>query len=161
MPDPAEPSFVIEIPGGQRFGPAPLTVIQQWARERRVPPHAVVTQDPGGEPRRAADHPALAHILATPQTFASDLNADGPRVVPVRNPAALTAYYLGIVALLPLVGLVVGPVAIGLGVTGLRKRRQNPRVHGSVHARVGIVLGIVGILIGLLALAGLVFGAVL
>ncbi|TVQ63979.1 MAG: DUF4339 domain-containing protein [Phycisphaerales bacterium] len=62
-------------------------------------------------------------------------------VIPYKNPPALIAYYLGIVALLPALGLLFGIIAFTLGIIGLRKRRANPLVKGSIHAWIGIVLG--------------------
>ncbi len=62
-------------------------------------------------------------------------------LIPYKNPHALIAYYLGIAALLPVVGLPIGIASIILGIIGLRKRRENPVIKGSVHAIIGIVFG--------------------
>ena len=62
-------------------------------------------------------------------------------VIPYKNPKALIAYYLGILSGLPLIGLLVGPVAFVLGVLGLKDRKRNPAIKGSVHAWIGIGCG--------------------
>ncbi len=62
-------------------------------------------------------------------------------LIPYKNPMALTAYYLGILSLLPCVGLLFGIPAFILGIMGLIKRSQNPVIKGSVHAWIGIILG--------------------
>ncbi len=63
------------------------------------------------------------------------------KVIPYKNAAALTAYYLGVFSLIPCVGLILGIAALGLGVMGLKVAKRNPQAHGTVHAWVGIVLG--------------------
>lgn len=63
------------------------------------------------------------------------------RMVPTRNPRALTAYYLGIFSLVPLFGALLGPAALILGTLGLRAVPGTPGQVGKVHAWIGIVLG--------------------
>ena len=62
-------------------------------------------------------------------------------VIPYKNPAALIAYYCGIFSILPCFPL--GIVAFILGIIGLKKVKQNPAVHGTVHAWIGIVAGFI------------------
>ncbi len=62
-------------------------------------------------------------------------------LIPYKNPAALTAYYLGLFSLLPVIGLFLAVPAVILGVKGLKARSANPEIKGSVHAWIGIVLG--------------------
>jgi hypothetical protein len=62
-------------------------------------------------------------------------------IIPYKNPHALIAYYCGVFSLIPCLGLILGPTAVILGVSGLRKRTKNPLVRGQVHACIGIVLG--------------------
>ena len=52
-------------------------------------------------------------------------------LIPYKNPHALIAYYLGIAALFPLVGVPFGIAAIILGISGLRKRRENQTASGT------------------------------
>ena len=62
-------------------------------------------------------------------------------VIPYKNGPALAAYYLGIFAMIPCVGLLLAVPALILGVIGLKKRQDNPIVKGSVHAWIGIIMG--------------------
>ena len=62
-------------------------------------------------------------------------------VIPYKNPAALTAYYLGLFSLFPVLGLFLAIPAFVFGINGLKKRRENPAVKGSVHAWIGIIMG--------------------
>lgn len=62
-------------------------------------------------------------------------------IIPYKNPQALTAYYLGVFSLIPLLGLLLGIGAVVLGIAGLRARKRQPVIRGSAHAWVGIILG--------------------
>ena len=62
-------------------------------------------------------------------------------LIPYKNPPALTAYYLGVFSLIPLLGCLLGPAALIMGVIGLRKRKKQPQCRGAAHAWTGIVLG--------------------
>ena len=60
-----------------------------------------------------------------------------------RNPKALAGYYLGFLSLVPLVGALLGPVAVVVGLMGARAAPTAPGQVGRAHARIGIILGIV------------------
>lgn len=62
-------------------------------------------------------------------------------LIPYKNPKALVAYYLGIFSFIPLLGIPLGLAAFVLGILGLRDRKRNPIIKGSVHAWIGIVVG--------------------
>lgn len=62
-------------------------------------------------------------------------------VIPYKNGMALGAYYCAIFSLIPCVGIPLGIVAVVLGIMGLKKYKENPRVHGAAHAWIGIILG--------------------
>ncbi len=79
-------------------------------------------------------------------------------VIPYKNPHALIAYYLGLFSLLPCIGLVLAIPALILGIVGLRNRNRNPKIRGSVHAWIGIVMGGLMTLIWTLAIAAMVIG---
>lgn len=68
-------------------------------------------------------------------------------VVPFKNGAALAAYYCGVFGLIPGIGLLLGPIAFILGIVGLVKKKNNPKVKGTGHALAGIILGIVDLAI--------------
>ena len=63
-------------------------------------------------------------------------------VIPYKNPKALIAYYFGILSGLPLIGLPFGIAAFVLGIMGLRDRKRNPVIKGSIHAGIGIGCGL-------------------
>lgn len=66
------------------------------------------------------------------------------RFIPARNVPALLSWYFGVFALVPVLGVPSGAVAIVLGIIGVVKaRKPNVRV-GMVHACLGIALGILG-----------------
>lgn len=62
-------------------------------------------------------------------------------VIPFKNPSALASYYIGLFSLIPIFSFVMAPLAIFLGVKGLKYAKQFPIVKGQVHAWVGIVCG--------------------
>jgi predicted Zn finger-like uncharacterized protein len=62
-------------------------------------------------------------------------------IIPYKNARALTAYYLGVFSLIPCLGLLLGPVALVLGILGMRYVKANPTAKGTGHAIAGIVLG--------------------
>lgn len=62
-------------------------------------------------------------------------------VIPYKNPSGLIAYYLGIASGFPLIGLPLGIAAFILGIQGLRARKKNPAIKGSIHAGIGIGCG--------------------
>ena len=62
-------------------------------------------------------------------------------IIPYRNGWALAAYYCGVFGLIPCVGNVLGPIALVLGILGLRRVKTHPAAKGTGHAIAGIVLG--------------------
>jgi len=61
--------------------------------------------------------------------------------IPYKNPMALVAYYVGVFAVIPCVGLLLGPTALILGILGIRYRNKHPTAGGLGHAITGVVLG--------------------
>ncbi len=82
-------------------------------------------------------------------------------LIPVNNPKALIAYYLGIVSLIPCVGVLFGIPAVILGILGLRFVGKYPEVGGKVHAWIGIVLGSITTLLYGGGIVMMVIGAML
>ena len=78
-------------------------------------------------------------------------------LIPYKNPKALIAYYLGILSGLPFIGLPLGIAAFVLGIMGLKDRKRNPAIKGSIHAGIGIGCGLIFTLLwGGIILLGLV-----
>jgi hypothetical protein len=63
-------------------------------------------------------------------------------LIPYTNGRALGAYYCGVFAIIPCAGLILGPIALILGVLGLRFANEHPTAKGKGHAIAGIVLGL-------------------
>jgi hypothetical protein len=78
-------------------------------------------------------------------------------LIPYKNGLALGAYYCGVFGLIPILGIILGPSAIVLGILGLRYSRKNPKAKGGGHAITGIILGGLSTVghIGIGVLAGL------
>jgi hypothetical protein len=79
-------------------------------------------------------------------------------IIPYKNPHALTAYYLGVFSVIPLLGFILGGFAFGLGISGLRRRKKNPIIRGSLHAWVGIICGGMSLLVHLFLAGTIVYG---
>jgi Domain of unknown function (DUF4190) len=80
-------------------------------------------------------------------TFPNQAPPPGPgdnvvsTIIPYKNPSALAAYYCGVFSLIPALGLLLGPIAVVLGIRGLGFVKENPMAKGTAHAITGIVLG--------------------
>jgi hypothetical protein len=83
--------------------------------------------------------------------------------IPYRNAPALISYYLGIFSILPCAGAIMGPIAIFLGLKGLKLAAQHPEARGKAHAITGIVsgsiFGLLWIILDLFALVALLLSA--
>jgi hypothetical protein len=90
------------------------------------------------------------------------LNRKGPSGVdrmltPVGRPtSAIASGYLGLVAIFPLVGLLTGLLAIGLGIKAIKTTNRDPELSGKGRAWFGIIAGGLGIAVQLLFLIWLV-----
>ena len=67
-------------------------------------------------------------------------------LIPYRNPKSLVSYYCGVFGLIPVLGFVLGPIALIFGILALKYVGQNPSAKGTGHAITGIVLGSLTIL---------------
>jgi hypothetical protein len=150
--------YHIRLVDGRMYGPAPLAAIVEWAKEGRVPADATLVPVGEGEPMSVLSRPEVAFVLNAPPVAAAESAGDEgiATLIPYRNPPALTGYYFSIASLLPIVGAIAGPIAIRLGIVGLRKRRADPRCHGLVHAWIAIVVGSIGTLISVGCLSAIV-----
>jgi hypothetical protein len=77
---------------------------------------------------------------------------------PRRNPVAVRSYVTALYGLTPLLGLVLGLVAIALGVIGLKRQRLNPDVGGANFATAGIVIGTIDLIFNTAGIACLTRG---
>ncbi len=152
MSDPAAPSdvrYTVLLTDGRSFGPADRVLLAQWARDGRIPAEAFIQGSDGAPPIRASDMPDLRAVYSAPPSVAGPLaspagtGADGglSYIIPFRNGWALAAYYVGIFSLIPIFGIILGPLAIIFGCLGLRHASRHANAHGRVHAIVGVILG--------------------
>jgi hypothetical protein len=64
------------------------------------------------------------------------------RMVPTGNLASLSGYYFAIFSLIPIVGIVLGPFAIIMGLLGFSRAVAQPQTRGLGHALFAIATGI-------------------
>ena len=92
---------------------------------------------------RPGPPPPVAGPPRAPQPHyatAADDDQDGySGVIPYRNKPALIGYYCAVFALIPL--FPIGLAALAFGVVGLKRVRRDPRVRGTAHAWIGIIVG--------------------
>ena len=82
-------------------------------------------------------------------------------LIPTKNPSALSAYYLGIAALIPLIGIFTGIAAFILGIKGVRFAKAHPEAKGAIHAWVGVILGGIFGALYLFIFGGIFIGALM
>lgn len=80
----------------------------------------------------------VLHGPAQPQYVISDDSTMGG-LIPYKNALALWAYYLGILSLLPIIGIPLGVAALILGIKGLRYADLHPDARGKNHAWAGVI----------------------
>src|SRR5262245_294857 len=61
---------------------------------------------------------------------------------PRQNPLAQKAYRLSWRGLIPPIGMLLGPVAVVMGIIAMRRYRANPKVQGYAQAQTAILLGL-------------------
>lgn len=131
--------FTITLPNGNQFHAADEATVIGWAKDSRIPADAVIAES-GQPPIVAARHPTIG-LLVVPSPDAPANDGGISTIIPYRNAPALAGYYTGVASLIPIIGLLAGPVAIGLGVKGLKNAKANPNAKGKAHAITAIVLG--------------------
>jgi len=100
-----------------------------------------MSEPPNFDPQEA-NTPYVSPVQAEFVSPGPDQEGDGTGgVIPYKNPKALLAYYLGLFSGLPFIGFPLGIVAFIFGIQGLRARKKNPVIKGSIHAGIGIGCG--------------------
>ena len=79
-------------------------------------------------------------------------------IIPDKNPQALISYYLGLLTILPLYGIVFVVPAVFLGIRGIIAEKQNPEIEGAGHAWFGTIMGCLFGLIYFIVFAFMVLG---
>lgn len=134
--------YYYSVDGVNIQGPSPQEDLTARVAQGTLPSSAQVCAvgSQTWQPIAAIVQPGIAPPPPLPQTA----DATGG-IIPYKNPQALIAYYLGIFGLIPFIGLLLAIPAFILGIIGLRKRKKNPIIKGSVHAWIGIILGFISI----------------
>jgi hypothetical protein len=97
-----------------------------------APPDPLIAPPPGSLPQYSQSY---AQQYQPPAAR----NEAGYGIVPYKNGQALGGYYMGCLSfILP----VLAPVAVILGILGLRRAQHEPGVKGQVHAVIGIISGL-------------------
>jgi len=134
---------------GKEYGPLSAEQIRQWLAESRLEGKTPVFPEGAQDWVFLNSLPEFADIFAPPppplvvpppapaKAAGGGLNV----IIPYKNPKALAAYYLGVFAVIPILGVLLGMAALGLGIAGLRFRKENPEAGGAVHAWIGIIAG--------------------
>ena len=82
--------------------------------------------------------PHTGEPIHTPQQTTTDATGG---VIPYKNVPSLIGYYLAVFSLIPILGLLLGPAAVILGIIGFRGYLRKPEKRGHIHAWVAIILG--------------------
>jgi hypothetical protein len=118
------------------------------SEEQKPPPAAPPVQQPDYSTPTTYTHPQQS---APQGSFTS--------LIPTNNPPALIAYYVGIFSMLPVACVVLGPIALVLGIKGLKAYQANPQISGKAHAWIGIVLGGLSTLVAIILAIGIAYGS--
>ena len=156
--------YKVKTSSGEEYGPADLDQIVQWAREGRIERDSLLIRIDGSETKSVSDEPRVMAVLGTPPTIPGPQPPidDAPLsgLIPYKNPPALIGYYVGIFSCFPIVGLLLGPPAIVMGIIGIRRRKAEPERKGLAHAWIAITLGTIGTCINLFLTIALIVGLV-
>lgn len=116
---------------------------------------------PGPDYRPGSDLSYTSRPAGAPTLDVRQPDGGLSTLIPYNNPKALIAYYCGVFALIPCVGLVLGPIALTLGILGLQYVKAHPTAKGTGHAIAGIVLGAITTLGNGVVLIGALLSAAL
>ena len=118
---------------GQEYGPVPAEQVKKWIWEKRLEKTSPTL------PQGAADWIFLGSLPEFAADFGPVPGTDAPSYS--RNRVAQKAFYLGIFAVIPILGALLGWIALVLGMRGLVFYWKTPGAGGKLQAWVGIVVG--------------------
>lgn len=118
---------------GQEYGPVSAEQVKKWIWEKRLEKTSPTL------PQGASDWVFLGSLPEFAVDFGPVPGTDTPSYS--RNRVAQKAFYFGIFAVIPILGALLGWIALGLGVRGLTFKRKTPGADGKLQAWVGIGLG--------------------
>jgi hypothetical protein len=85
--------------------------------------------------------PILLQEQAAPASEVSRKRSVVSSFIPYKNLRALIGYYCAIFGLVPIAGLVLGPVALLFGIAGVNYAQAHPEDRGLYHALFAVILG--------------------
>jgi len=152
---------------GRQLGSFDIAQVNAKLRTGELPALGTLAWYPGQREWIALDRIPGVHVPLTPPQFGEpSMQSSVPiatgdatgGIIPYKNPPALVGYYFGIASLIPVVGLVTGPIALVLGIIGLVRRAKQPAIRGAAHAWVAMIVGggsfIVQLTLGVIWLIG-------
>ncbi len=143
--------YEVQGPDGAVSGPHSKATVVGWIRAGQLPRDAPVRLVGQSEFMPVEMVGELREAFS-----AKPGGGGGSALIPTGNPAALIAYYTGIVSCLPFLGLPVAILAIFQARKGLKVHRENPELHGKGHAVTGMVCGVIGLLINVVLTGALI-----
>jgi len=144
-------TYIVKTVQGTEYGPADVNQLRIWAKEQRLNPTDSIHFLDGSPSIDAINCEQLASYF---KGVTSSQNSDAiATLIPYKNKCALIGYYLGIVSLLPVIGLPFAIAALILGFLGLKHKNKHPESHGTAHAIVAIIGGISGLIISFISFA--------
>ncbi len=160
--------------GQQRVGPVEVSSFLALIAAAQVRPETLVWRPGMAQWVAAQQLPELATNLDSaaaarassppvrPGFVGVEVQSDATGgLIPYKNGAALSSYYVSIAALIPVLGLVLAPAAIWLGLKGLKEAKKNPQVRGKAHAWFGVMLGSIIALVYIAIIVAIIIGIVI
>ena len=150
--------YTVQLANGRTYGPVATDRLVIWAQQRRIPPDAILIPDDRSNAIavrhmelvwRALQAPPPPGQPAPPGADAPPLPEDHRSFVDhtsAGNPSAIGAFVCGLFALAPVLGLLMGPIAVLLWFQSRKLLRRQLTVKGRALALIGLVLGVVGLL---------------
>ena len=124
--------WTVQDTNGQEWGPYTLEELRQYVAEGRI---LGTWQVSDGVSACTVDD-----VLGLRETRKGDEGVI-EKMIPYKNQPALVAYYVGLFAFIPLIGVALGIIAVIYGIQGLRLSSEDAEVRGRTHAWVGIICG--------------------
>lgn len=87
--------------------------------------------------------PQMTQSRTEPPPLPLPVDPNYSGMIPYKNGKALLSYYLGLFSILPAIGMVLGIIALVLGVKGLSAAKAQPQIKGKGHAWAGIITAVV------------------
>jgi hypothetical protein len=136
----------------KEYGPITADQLRQWISEGRINANTKVQAEGSGVWKTVSELPEFGLTLPPPPPSGPKYAPGGPISMgppPEKtNMLAVWSMICGIVGVF-CCQIIIGPLALILGIVGLSQIKKNPHEKGSGMAITGIILGILALLIGI------------